>query len=256
MRADVYIFSQGAVKSRKQARDLIDAQAVYIDGKPVKKASEDIDSSVAHEIRVEKKEKYVSRGGLKLEAALDAFDVDVSGAYALDIGASTGGFTDCLLQRGAAHCVAVDSGHGQLAPQIAEDERVTSYEKYNARELSHDIISGGADIVVMDVSFISQTLIIGNIPKLLREDGVFISLIKPQFEAGRSAIGKGGMVRSRADRETAVFRVVDFARSVGLICTGFIVSPIKGGDGNTEYLAIFKRKGEPLSKESIARTVI
>ena len=99
MRADVYIFSQGAVKSRKQARDLIDAQAVYIDGKPVKKASEDIDGSVAHEIRVEKKEKYVSRGGLKLEAALDAFDVDVSGAYALDIGASTGGFTDCLLQR-------------------------------------------------------------------------------------------------------------------------------------------------------------
>ncbi len=256
MRADVYIFSQGATKSRKQARDLIDAGAVTLDGKTVKKSSEEIDESVAHEIRIENPGKYVSRGGLKLEAALDAFGLDVKGADALDIGASTGGFTDCLLQRGAKSVVCIDAGQNQLDPAIAGDPRVTSYEKFNARELSPSVIRGGADIVVMDVSFISQTLIIGNIPQILRENGAFVSLIKPQFEAGRSAIGKGGIVRSRKDRENAVLRVVEFAASVGLHCTGLAVSPIKGGDGNTEYLAIFKRKGEALKKERIAQVVI
>ncbi len=256
MRADVYIFLQGAVRSRKQAKDLIDAGAVTLDGKLVKKASEDIDDSIEHEIIIENTEKYVSRGGLKLEAALEAFRVDVTGLAALDIGASTGGFTDCLLKHGAKSCVAVDSGHGQLDPAIARDPRVVSYEKYNARELSSDIIPEGADIIVMDVSFISQTLIIGRLPCILRDDGVFISLIKPQFEAGRAAIGKGGIVHSKSDRKSAVLRVTDFAATVGLFCTGLIVSPIKGGDGNTEYLAIFKRKGEGLSHESIARTVI
>ena len=255
MRADVYLFSQGAVKSRKQAKDMIDAGAVSVDGAKVKKASEDIDENVTHEIKVEKTEKYVSRGGLKLEAALDAFGIDVSGLVALDIGASTGGFTDCLLQRGVSRCVAVDSGHGQLDPGIANDERVTSYEKYNARELSADIIPDGADVAVMDVSFISQTLIIERVSRVLKENGVFISLIKPQFEAGRSAIGKGGVVRSAADREAAVHRVVDFANSVGLVCLALIVSPIKGGDGNTEYLAMFKKEGTPLSNENIKRIV-
>lgn len=256
MRADVYLFSQGAAKSRNRARDLIDSGSVMIDGKPVKKASEEIDENTEHEIKIENTEKYVSRGGLKLESALDAFRIDVTGFSALDIGASTGGFTDCLLKRGAKSCVAVDSGHGQLATSLLSDPRVVSYEKYNARELSPNIIPEGADIVVMDVSFISQTLIIENIPQILRENGVFISLIKPQFEAGRSAVGKGGIVHSKNDRKAAVLRVTDHAAKVGLFCTGLIVSPIKGGDGNTEYLAIFKRKGEPLSHESIARIVI
>ncbi len=255
MRADLYIFSQGAAKSRKQAKDLIDAGAVTVDQRLVKKASENIDETQEHSINVEQTEKYVSRGGLKLEAALDAFGVDVKGFSALDIGASTGGFTDCLLSRGAFRCVAVDSGHGQLDPRLENDERVVSYEKYNARELSEKIIPEGADIVVMDVSFISQTLIIGNIPRVMKENGIFISLIKPQFEAGRAAIGKGGIVRSRADREAAVLRVTDFARSVGLFCTGIIVSPIKGGDGNTEYLALFRKNAEQLSEEIIKGVV-
>ena len=255
MRADIYLFSNGHTKSRKQAKDLIDAGAVTVDGKTVKKASEEIDEAAEHDVQIVKTEKYVSRGGLKLEAALDAFSVNVNGAVALDIGASTGGFTDCLLKRGAKSCVAVDSGHGQLDSSLLCDSRVTSYEKYNARELTVDIIPEGADVAVMDVSFISQTLIIGRLPDILKENGCFISLIKPQFEAGRAAIGKGGLVRSRADREAAVFRVIDFARGVGLFCTGLIVSPIKGGDGNTEYLAIFKKKGDPISNDTVKRIV-
>ena len=255
MRADIYLFSQGYAKSRKQAKDLIDAGAVSVDGKILKKAAEDIDEAAEHTVLISKTEKYVSRGGLKLEAALDAFSLDVRGATALDIGASTGGFTDCLLSRGAARCVAVDSGHGQLDPSIAADARVTSYEKYNARELEKSIVPGGADVIVMDVSFISQTLIIPRLPEILKDDGAFVSLIKPQFEAGRAAIGKGGLVKSKSDREAAVFKVLDFANSMGLICTGLIVSPITGGDGNTEYLAIFKKKGDPIARETVKKIV-
>ena len=255
MRADIYLFSHGYAKSRKQAKDLIDAGAVSVDGKVLKKPAEDISEEFAHEIVVSKAEKYVSRGGLKLEAALDAFMIDVTGATALDIGASTGGFTDCLLSRGALRCIAVDSGHGQLDPSLLADARVTSYEKYNARELEKSIVPGGADIVVMDVSFISQTLIISRIPEILKDSGSFVSLIKPQFEAGRAAIGKGGLVKSKADREAAVFRVIDFAGTVGLFCTGLIVSPITGGDGNTEYLAIFKKKGDPITREAVKKIV-
>lgn len=251
MRADVYIFSQGAAKSRKQAKDLIEAGAVSIDGRQVKKASEEIDETASHEIKIEKTEKYVSRGGLKLEAALDTFKIDVTGMSAIDVGASTGGFTDCLLSRGAVSCVCVDSGHGQLDPAIESDPRVTSYEKYNARELSRDVIPEGADIAVMDVSFISQTLIIPRIPDVLRERGILVSLIKPQFEAGRQAIGKGGIVKSAADREAAVLRVVDAAAACGLYCRGLCTSPIKGGDGNTEYLALFCKVGEPLDRNTV-----
>ena len=255
MRADMYVFSQGAAKSRKQAKDLIESESVLIDGKTVKKASENIDENVPHDISVTKKEKFVSRGGLKLEAAIEAFSIDVKNANALDIGASTGGFTDCLLFYGAKKCVAVDSGQGQLDPSLENDSRVVSYEKYNARELTREIIPEGADIVVMDVSFISQTLIIGNIPSVLNDGGAFVSLIKPQFEAGRGAIGKGGIVRSASDREAAVFRVIDFAQSVGLVCCGLIQSPIKGGDGNTEFLALFKKLGNAISREDIKKTV-
>lgn len=251
MRADLYIFSCGAAKSRNRAKELIEAGAVSIDGRILKKASEEIDENAEHSVDVQKTEKYVSRGGLKLEAALDIFKIDVSGLSALDIGASTGGFTDCLLSRGAKSCVCVDSGHGQLDPDIANDPRVTSYEKYNARELSPDIIPEGADIVVMDVSFISQTLIIPRIPAVLNDRGMLVSLIKPQFEAGRQAIGKGGIVKSNADREAAVLRVLDSAASVGLYCFGLCTSPIKGGDGNTEYLAAFAKNGEPMSRDRI-----
>ena len=244
MRADVYLFQNGHAESREQARRLIEAGAVSLDGATVKKPSVPIDESVPHTLTVSKpaSERYVGRGGLKLEGALDTFRVDVQGLIALDIGASTGGFTDCLLSRGAAHVYAIDSGEGQLHPRLRADARVTNIEKCNARTLTPDIIGQTASLAVMDVSFISQTCILPVIPPLLGEDGMLISLIKPQFEAGRGAVGKGGIVRRREHREAAVRRVLDSAASVGLTCVGLTVSPITGGDGNIEYLALFVRE--------------
>ena len=208
-----------------------------------------------HEVSVTLKEKFVSRGGLKLEAALESFGIDVTGFTALDIGASTGGFTDCLLSRGASFVTAVDSGKGQLDPSLISDKRVRNIEKYNARELSADILPGCVDIVVMDVSFISQTLIIPSVVSVMKPDGYFVSLIKPQFEAGRAAVGKGGIVKSAEARLAAVTRVISSASEVGLLCTGLIVSPITGGDGNKEYLSCFVKNGEAVDYETIKRIV-
>lgn len=255
MRADLYLFTAGKAKSREAAKKLILAGGVSLDGKTVSKPSEEIDENLPHKVILTAEERFVSRGGLKLEAALNSFGIDVAGFSALDIGASTGGFTDCLLKRGAAFVTAVDSGQGQLDPTLLSDARVRSIEKYNARELSPDIMPGGADIVVMDVSFISQTLIIPAVASVMKPDGYFVSLIKPQFEAGRAAVGKGGIVRSAEARLSAVRRVVDSASGAGLLCVGLIVSPITGGDGNTEYLALFRRCGRELPPELIKRTV-
>ena len=255
MRADLFLSVTGKVKSREAAKKLIEAGGVNVDGKTVTKPSEEIDESFAHEVSVTLKEKFVSRGGLKLEAALESFGIDVTGFTALDIGASTGGFTDCLLSRGASFVTAVDSGKGQLDPSLISDKRVRNIEKYNARELSADILPGCVDIVVMDVSFISQTLIIPSVVSVMKPDGYFVSLIKPQFEAGRAAVGKGGIVKSAEARLAAVTRVISSASEVGLLCTGLIVSPITGGDGNKEYLSCFVKNGEAVDYETIKRIV-
>ncbi len=251
MRADLYIFNFGKAKSRNAAKALIEAGAVLLDGKQLSKPAEDVDEAIQHTIELTQTEKFVGRGGLKLEAALDAFDINVEGLEAIDIGASTGGFTDCLLQRGAKSVIAVDSGEGQLDPRLAVDPRVTNIEKYNARELSRDIAPNGVDLAVMDVSFISQTLIMPAILNVLRPNASVITLIKPQFEAGRAAVGKGGIVKSKRDRFLAVLRVRDAAALNGLYMTDLIVSPITGGDGNIEYLAIFERSGVPLNDSTI-----
>lgn len=256
MRADVFVYSGGYAKSRNAARILIESGAVVIDGSPVTKPSEDIDEKNEHTVEITQTEKYVSRGGLKLEAALNAFGIDVIGMDAIDIGASTGGFTDCLLKHGATHVVAVDSGEGQLDKSLAFDERVLSIEKYNARQLSVEIIPNKADIAVMDVSFISQTLIIPKVRTVLKDSGIFVSLIKPQFEAGRSAIGKGGVVKKAQDRLNAVLRVRACAAEYGLSLTGLIVSPITGGDGNIEYLGCFMLDKEPLDEKYIRGIVL
>ena len=240
MRVDVYLNAAGYTQSRKKAQDLIDLGVVFIDGKEVKKSSETIDETVEHEVRIEQAFKYVSRGGMKLEAALDAFSVNVSGKRAVDIGASTGGFTDCLLKRGAASVVAIDAGYGQLHESLRADRRVTVIEHYNARELSLDAIGGvKCKIVTEDVSFISQTYIIPRIAEIIEEGGSFISLIKPQFECGPRGLGKGGIVINAAYRYLAVKRVISCAEEHGFDCVGLIPSPITGGDGNTEYLAHF-----------------
>ena len=242
MRVDVYLSEAGYTKSRKKAQDLIDAGAVTIDGVLIKKSSASINEAVEHEVKIEQVFKYVSRGGMKLEAALDAFSINVSMKKALDVGASTGGFTDCLLQRGAREVIAIDSGVGQLHESLREDLRVRSIEHFNAREMTIDVTGGYCDIAVADVSFISQTYIIEPISSVLREGGVFLSLIKPQFEAGRQALGKNGIVTSSAYRFIAAKRVISCAVENGFDCIGFIKSPIEGGDGNKEYLAYFVKK--------------
>lgn len=259
MRADLYLFQNGHTDSREQARRLIEAGAVRVDGVAIKKPSFAIEESAAHTVEITKpaSERYVGRGGLKLEGALETFGISPLGMTALDIGASTGGFTDCLLQRGAKKVYAIDSGEGQLHLRLREDARVVNIEKCNARALTCETVGERANLAVMDVSFISQTCILPVLPPLLTEDGMLISLIKPQFEAGRGAVGKGGIVRRREHREAAVRRVLTCAAEVGLTCTGLTVSPITGGDGNIEYLALFRREagGQPTVDDHTIRAV-
>lgn len=243
MRADLYLFQKGYTDSREQARRLIEAGAVRVDGIPVKKPSLALDEEGEHVVEIIRPaaERYVGRGGLKLERALSYFAIDPAHMTAVDIGASTGGFTDCLLQNGADRVYAVDSGEGQLHPRLRADSRVVNIEKCNARSMTEETLGERVDLAVMDVSFISQTCILPVLPFLLRENGLLISLIKPQFEAGRSAVGKGGIVRRREHREAAIRRVLEGAAASGLSCVGLTVSPITGGDGNIEYLALFCR---------------
>lgn len=195
MRADVFLTEEGYVSSRQRARSLIERGLVTVDGVCIRKPSQPI-SDGKHTVLVNDDLPYVGRGGLKLEAALKAFSVSVEGVEALDIGASTGGFTDCLLQQGAARVWAVDSGAGQLADKLARDPRVTSLEHTNARDLTPEQIGGmPVDLIVMDVSFISATYILPRFTALLKPNGRAICLIKPQFEVGRSLLGKGGVVK-------------------------------------------------------------
>lgn len=236
MRADLFLHINSYAESRQKAQTLIKNGSVEIDGVKITKPSADIDESVPHSVALTNEEKYVGRGGLKLEGALAEFGIDPDGMICADIGASTGGFTDCLLQGGAKKVYAFDSGRDQLHPRIADDPRVESREGFNARYISADDVDGAVDLAVMDVSFISQTMILPALVSIVRDGGAIVSLIKPQFEAGRAALGKNGIVKNGRDRYAAAIRVLDGARESGLSCRGFIRSPIKGGDGNEEYL--------------------
>ena len=238
MRIDVYLSNSGIVSSRTEAKHFIDEGAVSVGGVMVKKASFDVDGS--EEIIVDKSIKeFVSRGGVKLKGAITQFAIDVKDRLCLDVGASSGGFTDCLLQCGAKHVIAVDSGSGQLADSIRRDERVTSIEGYNARYMKSEDFEYTPDLAVMDVSFISATYIIPAIFDVLKEGADFICLIKPQFEVGRSGLGKGGIVKDSKIRDSAVKKVLDYARDIGFTVKEIIQSPIRGGDGNIEFLAHF-----------------
>ena len=241
IRVDVYLVSEGYSKSRESAQRSIEAGLVMIDGKLIKKPSEKIDETVEHSVECENTIAYVGRGGLKLEAALDAFGIDPSGKICFDVGASTGGFTDCLLKRGAKKVYAIDSGRDQLAKELRDDERVVSLEGMNARFLNFDSVGSYADIIVMDVSFISQTLILPRFQLLLNDGGEVVTLIKPQFECGREALGKGGIVKKPEHRLSAVRRVAFVAEENGLHLCDLIRSPIEGGDGNVEFLARFTK---------------
>lgn len=256
MRADVYLSEAGYAQSRQRARLMIESGNVQIDGVTVTKPSQQI-SEGEHTVSLEDPLVYVSRGGLKLEAALEAFAIDPTGLCALDIGASTGGFTDCLLQKGASRVYAIDAGEGQLAKKLREDPRVICREHLNAREMTRADIGGeAADLIVMDVSFISATYILPQFPALLSKDGCAICLIKPQFEVGKAMLGKGGIVRDPVAHRYAVERVCESARGVGLCPTGLISSPISGGDGNREFLVCLKSDPESsvtLTEEEIAK---
>ena len=241
MRLDKYLTEHGFADSRTRAEKLIVSGNVTVDGIKREKPSFDIDDSIDHTVEIVNTEKYVSRGGLKLEGALDSFAIDVAGLSIIDVGASTGGFTDCLLQRGVKNVTALDSGHGQLHEKIRGDSRVTVIEGYNARNLSSADV-GVLDGAVMDVSFISQTLILPSLSGVIREGGFYIGLIKPQFEAGRSALGKNGIVKKASDRGNAITKVLECAILVGLRPVGLVRSSIEGGDGNIEYLALFRKE--------------
>lgn len=242
MRTDQFLTAAGYTQSRKKAQDLIAAGAVRIDGNVVKKSSAPINEAVPHDVCIEPIFRYVSRGGMKLEAALDAFGISVNHKKAVDVGASTGGFTDCLLQRGASRVIAVDAGVGQLHESLRSDSRVKVIEQFNARDLTIEQTDGTCDIAVADVSFISQTYLIPSISEVLADGGSFVSLIKPQFEAGRAALGKNGVVHNAAYRFLAAKRVIESAQLNGFDCVGLIRSPIEGGDGNKEYLAYFIKR--------------
>lgn len=252
-RIDVYLTQNGFSKSRESARRSIEAGLVSIDGVLVKKASFKLDETVEHDVVCSDALPYVGRGGLKLEAALDAFGINPIGKICADIGASTGGFTDCLLKRGAIKVFAIDSGRDQLDMDLRLDPRVISLEGVNARFLNAEIVPDPADIIVMDVSFISQTLIIPRLEQILADNGVFITLIKPQFECGREAIGKGGIVKQSRYRLSAVRRVTAACTENGLFLSNLIRSPIVGGDGNVEYLALYTKQDNVLQERIISR---
>lgn len=250
MRIDVYLTQKGFCESRNKASKLIDGGFVSVDGRVVLKPSEDIFEDIEHNVEISQHKDYVGRGSLKLLHALEAFKVDVENKRVIDIGASTGGFTQVLLSYGASEVVAVDSGRGQLHESLLNDKRVTNIEGYNARKLKREEF-GVFDGAVMDVSFISQTLIIPSMSDLIDEGGFFISLVKPQFEAGRSAVGKNGIVKKPQDRETSILRVCECAAACGLSLEGIERSPIEGGDGNIEYLAFFVKK--PIGENGISK---
>jgi 23S rRNA (cytidine1920-2'-O)/16S rRNA (cytidine1409-2'-O)-methyltransferase len=236
-RLDNLLVIRGLAESRAKAQSLILAGQVFSREQRLDKAGK----LVPHDIELTIKEPlpYVGRGGLKLAAALDHFKLDVDGSICLDIGASTGGFTDCLLQRGAARVLALDVGYGQLAWKLREDPRVEVRENVNARYLSPDEFDLRFDLVVVDVSFISLTKILPVIPPLVRPEATIITLIKPQFEVGRNEVGKGGIVREEAHQKRVVLEIANFAQGLGLGLMGIIESPILGAEGNHEFLACF-----------------
>ena len=235
MRLDIYLAEQNLAKSRNRASELIAGGFVTVNGRVITKSSYDVKENDAVAVTGEE-HGFVGRGGMKLDGALTRFALDVTGFVSADIGASTGGFTDCLLKRGAAHVYAVDSGHGQLDESLLNDSRVTNLEGVNARYLSRELIPEPCRIAVCDLSFISQTLVIPAVRQILADDGYYLALIKPQFECGREGIGKGGIVKDKKQHTLAIRKVLSSARENGLIPQKIMNSPITGGDGNTEFL--------------------
>jgi len=251
------LFEKNLAESREKAKAMIMAGIVYINGQKMDKPGETVDEAAELEVRG-KKMPYVSRGGLKLEKAIAEFSVQMEQEVCMDIGASTGGFTDCMLQNGAKKVYAVDVGYGQLAWKLRTDERVVNFERTNARYLTREQIPEEIHLVSVDVSFISLSKILPAIFPLLKMGGMALCLIKPQFEAGRDKVGKKGVVKDTKVHKEVIQNVLSFAQEEGFSVSALTFSPVKGPEGNIEYLVLLKKTEEPnsvITEEDIDRVV-
>lgn len=255
-RLDVILVRQGYAPSREKAKALLMAGSVFVDNQREEKAGAQFDES---KIKIEVKGKpipYVSRGGLKLERALQEFPITLKDSVCMDIGASTGGFTDCMLQNGAGKVYAIDVGHGQLDWKLRCDERVVCMEKTNFRYVTDEQISEPVDFASVDVSFISLTKILPPARALLRMQGEMVCLIKPQFEAGREKVGKKGVVRDQKVHAEVMRAVTDYAEKIGFSVKGLTYSPIKGPEGNIEYLMWIEKSAEESAENTEREALI
>ncbi len=260
-RLDTALVNKGLAESREKAKAYIMEGIVYVNGQKALKAGDKTGDGDFLEIRGNTL-KYVSRGGLKLEKAVDVFDIDLNGRVCVDIGASTGGFTDCMLQNGAKKVYSIDVGYGQLAWKLRNDERVVNIERTNVRYLDLELIKDDIDFVSIDVSFISLRHILPVVYSLLSNDGLCVALIKPQFEAGREEVGKKGVVRDKEVHKKVILNCLNLARLSNLYPIGLDFSPIKGPEGNIEFLMFLSKNAETSgiigeeNQEETAETVV
>ena len=259
-RLDVLLVNRGLAPSREKAKAIIMSGIVYVDDNKEDKAGTVFPDTVNIEVRGNTL-KFVSRGGLKLEKAMKEFDISLDNTICMDVGSSTGGFTDCMLQSGAVKVYSVDVGHGQLAWKLRNDERVVCMEKTNIRYVTEDDIADKLDFSSIDVSFISLTKVLLHVKALLKDDGRIVCLIKPQFEAGREKVGKKGVVRDKKVHEEVIEMVVDYAREIELYPLALTFSPVKGPEGNIEYLLYMSKdkayaeNWKPITKQDILEVV-
>lgn len=241
-RLDKLLLEKGLVPSREKARAFILEGRVFVNGDRIDKCGVKVDST--SEIRLQEAESsYVSRGGWKLKGAIDAFGIDPKGWVVMDVGASTGGFTDCILQEGAQKVYAVDVGYGQLAWKLQQDSRVVNLERRNIRYLRQEEVGEKMDLILIDTSFISIEKFLSHLLGFLKEGGLILSLIKPQFEVGRGEVGKGGVVRDPTLHQKVIDRISTFARELGLRVLGVVESPLIGPKGNKEFFICFRKEG-------------
>ncbi|HEY8361421.1 MAG TPA: TlyA family RNA methyltransferase [Tissierellaceae bacterium] len=242
-RVDILLVEKGLVESREKAKRIIMEGSVFVGNKRIDKPGEKLDEDVELVIK-DNPLTYVSRGGLKLEKAIKLFNIDLFNKVAMDIGASTGGFTDCMLQNGVSKVFAVDVGYGQLDWRLRNDPRVIVMERTNIRNVTYEDINEKIDFITIDVSFISLKLVLPVAKSLLNEDGEVVALIKPQFEAGRDKVGKKGIVREKDTHCEVISSIVEFSRSLGFGICGLSYSPITGATGNIEFLIYLKNNDE------------
>lgn len=254
-RLDVLVFEKGFAESREKAKAIIMSGIVYVNNQKADKPGVSYDENLVLEVRGDS-QKYVSRGGYKLEKAMNSFPITLTDKITMDIGASTGGFTDCMLQNGAKKVYSVDVGYGQLAWKLRNDEHVVNLERTNMRYVTEEQVSDKIDFFSVDVSFISLKLILPVARELLSDNGEGVCLIKPQFEAGRENVGKNGVVRDKNVHIAVVDMIIDFCLNNGFDVLGLDFSPIKGPQGNIEYLIYIKKSDDPQLKIDVTASKV